>query len=95
MTRAYTRYLIAIFLATEFRLKCKTDAPTQLSSSVADLEAQAAKFKEVYEKLKNENEKLAEVRDGLQEQLNVRLTCPFWSFVKHDQSLTEHIDIDD
>ena len=43
----------------------------QLSESVASLEAQAEKFRNVYEKLKKENEKLAEVRDQMQEQLNV------------------------
>ena len=52
----------------------------QLSSSVADLEAQAAKFKEVYEKLKKENEKLAEVRDQMQEQLDVSF-CSFYCSV--------------
>jgi len=42
---------------------------TKLTSTVNQLEAQANKFKEIYEKLLKENEKLARIRDGLQEQL--------------------------
>ena len=43
----------------------------KLSVSVQSLEAQVGKFKQVYEKLKKENEKLADIRDSMQEQLDV------------------------
>ena len=44
----------------------------QLTSTVTELKEQADKFKEIYQKLLAENEKLARIRDGLQEQLDVR-----------------------
>ena len=43
----------------------------QLTSTVTELKEQADKFKEIYQKLLAENEKLARIRDGLQEQLDV------------------------
>lgn len=46
---------------------------TKLSTTVKELEEQASKFKEIYQKLLAENEKLARIRDGLQEQLDVRI----------------------
>ena len=45
-----------------------------LSSNISDLKEQAQKFKDLYQKLLRENEKLAKVRDDLQEQLGV---CDF------------------
>ncbi len=47
----------------------------QLESSVTDLKEQAEKFKAIYLKLQGENEKLARIRDGLQEQLSVSVVC--------------------
>ena len=44
----------------------------QLTSTVTELKEQADKFKEIYQKLLAENEKLARIRDGLQEQIDVR-----------------------
>ena len=44
----------------------------QLTSTVTELKEQADKFREIYQKLLAENEKLARIRDGLQEQLDVR-----------------------
>ena len=43
----------------------------KLSTSLKELEEQASRFKEIYQKLLAENEKLARIRDGLQEQLDV------------------------
>ena len=43
----------------------------QLTLTVTELKEQADKFKEIYQKLLRENEKLAKIRDGLQEQLSV------------------------
>ncbi|NP_001296685.1 kinesin-related protein 4-like [Hydra vulgaris] len=42
---------------------------TELTSNVIDLKEKAQKFKELYQRLLRENEKLATVRDELQEQL--------------------------
>ena len=43
----------------------------QLENNVSELKEQAEKFKAIYLKLQAENEKLARVRDDMQEQLNV------------------------
>ena len=43
----------------------------QLTLTVTELKEQADKFKEIYQKLLRENEKLAKIREGLQEQLSV------------------------
>ena len=45
-----------------------------LTLTVTGLREQADKFKKIYHKLLAENEKLALIRDGLQEQLDVRNT---------------------
>ena len=54
----------------------------QLESSVSDLKEQAEKFKAIYVKLQAENEKLARVRDDMQEQLavsgNISLLVFYW-----------------
>ena len=60
------------------------EANKQLESSVSDLKEQAAKFKAIYLKMQAENEKLARIRDGLQEQLAVSIhlsNCSFTLFV--------------
>ena len=43
----------------------------ELTNNVTDMKNQLDKFKEIYKKLLAENEKLARIRDGLQEQLDV------------------------
>ena len=45
----------------------------ELTKTVTELKEQADKFKEIYQRLLAENEKLARIRDGLQEQLDVSL----------------------
>ena len=54
----------------------------KLSNSVKELEEQASKFKEIYQKLLLENEKMARIRDGLQEQLDVRYNFIFGKSIK-------------
>jgi len=43
----------------------------ELTKNVTEMKDQLDKFKEIYQKLLAENEKLARIRDGLQEQLDV------------------------
>ena len=57
--------------ALEEQNKVFSESNTALKANVKELEEAAAKFKQIYGKLQGENEKLANVRDGLQEQLNV------------------------
>lgn len=54
----------------------------QLESSVSDLKEQAEKFKTIYLKLQGENEKLARIRDDMQEQLSVSGDFSFIHFLK-------------
>ena len=49
----------------------------ELGEKINQLNEQAEKFKSIYAKLVAENEKLARIRDGLQEQLNVSLFIKF------------------
>ena len=44
---------------------------------MTELREQADKFKEIYQRLLKENEKLARIRDGVQEQLNVGFSGVF------------------
>ena len=50
----------------------------QLENNVSELKEQAEKFKAIYLKLQAENEKLARVRDDMQEQLNVSCNVLFY-----------------
>ena len=50
----------------------------QLENNVSELKEQAEKFKAIYLKLQAENEKLARVRDDMQEQLNVSYNVLFY-----------------
>ena len=63
--------------ALEEQNKVFKESNEALKNNVKELEEAAAKFKEIYGKMQGENEKLANVRDGLQEQLNVSFaeTC--------------------
>ena len=58
---------------------------TKLSTSVKELEEQASKFKEIYHKLLSENEKLARIRDGMQEQLDVSFFCIYINILSSDK----------
>ena len=49
----------------------------KLTLTVTELREQADKCKEIYQRLLKENEKLARIRDGLQEQLNVGFSGVF------------------
>jgi len=64
----------------------------ELTKNVTEMKDQLDKFKEIYQKLLAENEKLARIRDGLQEQLDVSIKffCHFSSlYVYEGRILTD------